>query len=194
MASRILGIDPGLTRCGVGVIEAGASRSVKFVSVDTLVTDASMELSQRIGLIGNQIDALIRDSKPQSIAIERVFSQQNLRSVMGVAQISGVVLMLAHNHQIPVYLHTPSEVKAAVTGSGRANKNQVGVMVAKILGLLEVPKPADSADSLAIAICHAWKSVGASTGSPTSYTPAQRAWQEAVRSSERAGIPSKRGS
>jgi len=188
MPTRVLGVDPGLTRCGVGVIEVGASRSVSLISVDTIRSEASSELVDRIGFIGNEIEALIKKSSPSAIAIERVFSQQNLRSVMGVAQISGVVLMLAHKHGIPVYMHTPSEVKAAVTGSGRANKNQVGNMVAKILGLTEVPKPADAADSLAIAICHAWKSAGGTLQSSKELTPAQKAWQAA----EQAATASKR--
>lgn len=188
MATRVLGVDPGLTRCGVGVIEIGASRRVSMVSVDTYRTDATMELATRIGTIGSQIEELILETKPNAIAIERVFSQQNLRSVMGVAQISGVVMMLAHKHQIPVYMHTPSEVKAAVTGSGRANKSQVGNMVAKILGLTEMPKPADAADSLAIAICHAWKSVGGAVPNSSEMTHAQKAWQAA----EQAATASKR--
>lgn len=179
MPIRVLGVDPGLTRCGVGVISVGTSRQVSLVSVDTIRTDASSELVDRIGLIGTAIEQLILTSKPDAIAIERVFSQQNLRSVMGVAQISGVVLMLAHKFSIPVFLHTPSEVKAAVTGSGRANKDQVGKMVANILGLDEIPKPADAADSLAIAICHAWKSAGGTVMGSTSMTKAQKAWQAA---------------
>ena len=188
MTTRVLGVDPGLTRCGVGVIEVLSSRRVQLISVDTFKTDSNMELAERIGTIGNQIEDLINSSNPQAIAIERVFSQQNLRSVMGVAQISGVVMMLAHKYSIPVFLHTPSEVKAAVTGSGRANKAQVGNMVAKILGLDEVPKPADAADSLAIAICHAWKSVGGTVSSASTMTKAQRVWQEA----EQAATASKR--
>ncbi len=188
MTTRVLGVDPGLTRCGVGVIEIGTSRKVKMISVDTYRTDANMELAARIGTLGNRIESLIELTKPQAIAIERVFSQQNLRSVMGVAQISGVVMMLAHKHNIPVYMHTPSEVKAAVTGSGRANKAQVGNMVARILGLDEIPKPADAADSLAIAICHAWKSAGGLLPSSEALTPAQKAWQAA----EHAATASKR--
>jgi crossover junction endodeoxyribonuclease RuvC len=179
MGTRVLGIDPGLTRCGAGVIELGQSRKVKMISVDTFQTAAGSELVDRIGYIGSQLEQLILSSKPNAIAIERVFSQQNLRSVMGVAQISGVVLMLAHKHGIPVFMHTPSEVKAAVTGSGRANKAQVGLMVSKILGLKEIPKPADAADSLAIAICHAWRSAGGTVVGSAELTPAQKAWQNA---------------
>ena len=188
MATRILGIDPGLTRCGVGVIEAASSRRVSMVMVDTIRTDAETELVDRIGFIGVAIDQLIQKTRPSAIAIERVFSQQNLRSVMGVAQVSGVVFMLAHKYGIPVYLHTPSEVKAAVTGSGRANKEQVGKMVANILGLDEVPKPADAADSLAIAICHAWRSAAGTVSDSKSLTPAQKVWQAA----EQAATASKR--
>ena len=185
---RILGIDPGLTRCGVGVIELGASRKVSLISVDTFTSSADSELSERVGSIGVRIQQLIADAKPEAIALERVFSQQNVRSVMGTAQISGVVLMLAHQADIPVYLHTPTEVKLAVTGSGRSAKAQVGAMVAKILGLEEVPKPADAADSLAIAICHAWRAAGSTVSGAGEMTAAQRAWHAA----ERAASASKR--
>ena len=118
------------------------------------------------------------------IALERVFAQANLRSVMGVAQISGVVLYLASKHGIPIEMHTPSEVKSAVTGSGRAAKPQIGIAVSKILGLNEIPKPADSADALAIAICNAWKSPSpaSSSGSPTK---AQQQWLSAQTASKR---------
>jgi crossover junction endodeoxyribonuclease RuvC len=186
MSNRILGVDPGLTRCGLGVIEVGSSRNVSLVTVETIRTDAGSELVDRIGHIGEQIERVILKAKPKAIAIERVFSQQNLRSVMGVAQVSGVVLMLAHKHKIPVFLHTPSEVKAAVTGSGRAGKNQVGTMVAKILGLEQIPKPADAADSLAIAICHAWRSAGGTMQASKAMTPAQKAWQTAEQAATAA--------
>jgi crossover junction endodeoxyribonuclease RuvC len=128
---------------------------------------------------------LIDASKPESIAIERVYADSNVSTVMGTAQISGVVMYLAHIRGIPVTLHTPTEVKAAVTGSGRAGKDQVGKMVASILGLKEVPKPADAADSLAIAICHAWRALAMGTGTPSdSITPAQKAWREAEIASQ----------
>jgi len=188
MPTRVLGIDPGLTRCGVGLIELGQSRAVSLVTVETIKTSASAELAKRIGEIGRRLEYIIETCNPQAIAIERVFSQQNLRSVMGVAQISGVVLFIADKHSIPVYMHTPSEVKAAVTGSGRAKKEQVGLMVAKILGLSEVPKPADAADSLAIAICHAWKSAAGTILKSEALTSAQKSWQEA----EQAATASKR--
>lgn len=179
MTTRILGIDPGLTRCGIGLIELGASRKVSLVHVDTLRSDQDEELSARVGKIGLEIERLIELHKPDVIAIERVFSQQNLSTVMGTAQISGAVLMLAHKHSVPMVMYTPTQVKAAVTGSGRAAKDQVGFMVAKILGLKEIPKPADAADSLAIAICHAWRAPAASES--TNLTSAQKAWLAAER-------------
>lgn len=184
----ILGVDPGLTRCGIGVVEQGSGRSVRLVAVDTLRSDASTELAQRIGSIARGLESAIVQYKPASIALERVFAQANLRTVMGTAQISGVLLALADKYQIPIALHTPSEVKAAVTGNGRANKEQVGRMVAAILGLSEVPKPADAADALAIAITHAWRlgiAAGAETGSTvTSTTKAQEQWRAAISASK----------
>lgn len=182
MTTRILGIDPGLTRCGIGLIELGSSRKVSLIEVDTYRSVPSEDLTVRVGRIGLQIEALIQSHKPQVIAIERVFSQQNVSTVMGTAQISGAVLMLAHKHEIPVVMYTPTQVKAAVTGSGRAAKNQVGFMVAKILGLAEIPQPADAADSLAIAICHAWRSPAASES--TNLTKAQKAWLAAERAAK----------
>ena len=178
---RILGIDPGLTRCGVGVIDLGASRKVSLVEVDVFRSDPGLALEARIGLIGEDLEQLIERVRPDSIALERVYADVNVRSVMGTAQISGVALFLANKHGNPIYLHTPTEVKAAVTGSGRAAKAQVGNMVAKILGLSEVPRPADAADSLAIAICHAWRGSGAALPNSEALTDAQQKWHAAVR-------------
>lgn len=176
--TRILGIDPGLTRCGIGVIELSNSRKVSLVEVLVLLSAKEAELDARIGSIGEALEALIRKYRPDVIAIERVFSQQNLSSVMGTAQISGVAIFLAAKHSIPIAMHTPTEVKAAVTGSGRASKAQVGLMVASMLGLREVPKPADAADALAIAICQGFR--GGNTSN--SYTKAQLKWHEAAKS------------
>jgi crossover junction endodeoxyribonuclease RuvC len=184
MSGVILGVDPGLTRCGVAVLTAKSSRQIELLHVDTLKTSADVELSMRLGLIGDGIESLIKKYRPAQIAIERVFAQSNVRSVMGVAQISGVVLYLARKYDIPVQMHTPSEVKAAVTGSGRAQKAQIGSAVAKILGLSEAPKPADSADAIAIAICNAWKNASPGVGSKAS-TPAQSAWLAAERVASR---------
>jgi crossover junction endodeoxyribonuclease RuvC len=173
---RVLGVDPGLTRCGFGVIESKSSRSVEFVDVGVVRSEPSLPLHERLLIIRNELAAVIDRTKPDVVAIERVFAQHNVRSVMGTAQVAGITLVLAAERGIAVALHTPSEVKAAVTGYGRADKNQVTVMVAKILGLTELPKPADAADALALAICHAWKG---SVVSETE-TPAQRAWRTAL--------------
>jgi crossover junction endodeoxyribonuclease RuvC len=185
----ILGVDPGLTRCGVGVIEQGVGRALKPLAVSTITSSPLTPLAERIGTIAQALEQVIEQFRPDSIALERVFAQANLRSVMGTAQISGVLLALAHKHSIPISLHTPTEVKAAVTGNGRANKDQVGKMVATILALKEVPKPADSADALAIAITHAWRvgvAAGPETGSsaPTA-TKAQEQWRAALVASKK---------
>lgn len=178
-----MAIDPGLTRCGVAVIDVAANRKVSFVAVETLRTKPDTDLSQRILELASALEKFLDFHQPDLIAIERVFSQQNLRTVMGTAQISGVAMLLAARRSIPVQMHTPTEVKAAVTGSGRAAKQQVGAMVAKILGLDEIPKPADSADALAIAITAGWRSSTAiAVGDQT---PAQLAWQSAEVASKK---------
>jgi crossover junction endodeoxyribonuclease RuvC len=184
MAQVILGVDPGLTRCGVAVLKASASRKIELVYVDTIKTSSDAELSERLMMIADQVEELIAKYKPTQIAIERVFAQANVRSVMGVAQMSGVVLYLARKHGVPVQMHTPSEVKAAVTGSGRAAKAQIGSAVAKILALPSIPKPADSADAIAIAICNAWKNSAVTTTGKTP-TSAQSAWLAAERVASR---------
>jgi crossover junction endodeoxyribonuclease RuvC len=162
----------------VGVIELSKGRKVSLVEVRVLVSPKEEQLDARIGAIGKELETLLRKHRPDVIAIERVFSQQNLSSVMGTAQISGVAIFLANKYSIPIAMHTPTEVKAAVTGSGRAGKSQVGQMVAQLLGLKEVPKPADAADALAIAICQGFRGVNTSA----SYTKAQLKWNEAAKS------------
>lgn len=164
------------------MIDSSKSRSVKFVHVDTFRTDTSLEPGERINLIADQLNSVIDKYQPKMIALERVFAQANLRTVMGVAQISGVVLLIANQRGIPVQLHTPSEVKAAVTGNGRANKQQVGFMVAKLLRLSEIPKPADSADALAIAITASWRPQATSSAP---LTKAQEAWRKAERATRK---------
>jgi crossover junction endodeoxyribonuclease RuvC len=194
---RVLGIDPGLTRCGVGVVDVTAARTATLVHYGVIRTAPEMPLEQRLLLIGQGIAALIEEHRPQSLALERVFAQNNLRTVMGTAQASGVALHMAAASGLSVGLHTPSEVKAAVTGYGAADKAQVALMVTKILGLDEVPRPADAADALALAICHAWRggmpggalAPGASTSATSAprapagpLTPAQLAWRNAEKS------------
>jgi crossover junction endodeoxyribonuclease RuvC len=154
---RVLGIDPGLTRCGVGIIESAPARSVSLLHVDVLRTPSDMPLEKRLKTIHFELSDLINRFQPDAIAIERVFAQANVRTVMGTAQVSGIGLLLASQMDIAVQTYTPSEVKAAVSGNGRADKNQVTSMVMRILKLEIAPKPADAADALAIAICHAWR-------------------------------------
>ncbi|MDA2980580.1 MAG: crossover junction endodeoxyribonuclease RuvC [Actinomycetota bacterium] len=176
----ILGIDPGLTRLGVGVISHGPGRTVKLVHVDVYTTPPGDDPAARIGALSRRLETVLDEYRPDVVALERVFAQHNVRTVMGTAQISGVVLALAHARAIPVSLRTPSEVKAAVTGHGRASKAQVGSLVQAILGLDEIPKPADAADALALAITEAWRGVAPGSGSAKeTLTPAQQAWREA---------------
>lgn len=188
---RVLGIDPGLTRCGVGVVEVASNRRASLVSVEVVRTDPGTALEYRLLTIGDRIAALLDEHRPDAMAIERVFAQQNVRTVMGVAQISGIALHAAAARRLPVGLHTPTEVKAAITGYGAAEKLQVQNMVAKVLGLSEIPRPADAADALAIAICHAWQTGGTSAGAgggAAVLTPAQRAWRDAEKKSKAAGV------
>ena len=154
---RVLAIDPGLTRCGIGVIE---STSMSLVAVGVLKSSAVDSIEQRLMEIDSQIREWISIHNPDVIAIERVFSQQNLRTVMGTAQVAGISLLAAAQSDIKVVMHTPSEVKAAVTGSGRAKKDQVAQMVQRILKLETIPKPVDATDALALAICHVWRGSG----------------------------------
>ena len=182
---RVLGIDPGLTRCGVGIVDVSPTRKATLVDVTVIRTPPELALEQRLLIVGNEIARLLDEYQPGSVAIERVFAQHNVRTVMGVAQISGVALHLAAARGLTVGLHTPSEVKAAITGYGSANKKQVATMVARVLGLAELPKPADASDALAIAICHAWKGAPIAAGA-TTLTPAQEAWHAAERNAAKS--------
>ncbi len=160
---RVLGVDPGLTRCGIGVVETGAgknSRTLALIDCGVIRTDKDESLEQRLLLLDREIKKWIEKSKPDVIAVERVFSQLNVKTAMATGQAAGVVLVAAASSGIPIALHTPSEVKAAVTGSGRADKKQVANMVVKILGLKTIPSPVDTTDALALAICHHWRGVG----------------------------------
>jgi len=154
---RVLGVDPGLTRCGLGVVDGGAGRSVECVAVDVVRTPADAPVAERLLTVGAVVERWIGVHQPDVVAIERVFSQHNVRTVMGTAQASGVVALLAARAGLPVAFHTPSEVKASVTGAGRADKHQITTMVTRLLGLAEAPRPADAADALALAICHCWR-------------------------------------
>ncbi|WP_261557688.1 crossover junction endodeoxyribonuclease RuvC [Frankia tisae] len=154
---RVLGVDPGLTRCGLGVVDGAPGSRVRLVEAGVVRTPAGAEVADRLRAVADGIDAWLDRTCPEAVAVERVFSQANVRTVMGTAQAGAVAIMLAARRDLPVALYTPSEVKAAVTGSGRADKAQVGFMVTRLLGLTEVPRPADAADALALALCHLWR-------------------------------------
>lgn len=152
-----MGVDPGLTRCGLSVIESGRGRQVIALDVDVVRTPSHELLHRRLLALSDTVEHWMDTHKPDVLAIERVFSQQNVSTVMGTAQAGGVIAVAAARRGIDVYFHTPSEVKAAVTGNGNANKAQVTAMVTKILALQTKPTPADAADALALAICHCWR-------------------------------------
>ena len=154
---RVLGVDPGMTRCGLGVIEGVPGRSLALVHVEVVRTAAADEVGRRLVVQADAVAAAIARFRPDAVAVERVFSQQNVRTVMGTAQVAGLAIVAATRAGVPVALHTPSEVKAAVTGSGAADKSQVGAMVTRLLRLERTPRPADAADALALAICHLWR-------------------------------------
>ena len=154
---RVLGVDPGLTRCGIGVVDGMPGRRLVMVRADVVRTPADAEISARLLAVERGIEEWLTAWQPDAVAVERVFSQHNVRTVMGTAQAAGVAIVCAARRGIPVALHTPSEVKAAVTGNGRADKAQVTMMVTRLLRLADAPRPADAADALALAICHIWR-------------------------------------
>ena len=154
---RVLGIDPGLTRCGLGVVEGALGRPLRLVDVGVLRTASDLPVPQRLMQIEQGIEAWLERHRPDAVAVERVFARSDVSTVMGTAQASGLALVAAARRGLPVALHTPSEVKAAVSGNGRADKAQVGAMITRLLRLPEAPKPADAADALALAITHIWR-------------------------------------
>lgn len=176
-----------------------ARRQVSLVEVDVVRTPPSQTPELRLLTIAEALDDWIARLGPTSVSIERVFAQDNLRSVIGVAQVMGVVMVAGARANLEVAQHTPSEAKAAVTGSGTADKAQVQAMVQRILRLPTPPKPADAADALAQAICHAWRGGGTgidggsemvSAGGSiraSARTPAQRQWAEAQAAARRSG-------
>lgn len=189
---RIIGIDPGLTRCGIGVITFTPPRAVEFEHVEVIRSSAELEMPERLRVLGASLERLFEKADYDAVAIERIFAGENRPSVMGVAHISGIAMYLAAKRGIPVTLYTPNEVKAQVTGYGAADKAQMTTMVTKLLRLGSPPKPADAADALALAITHAWAmknpaqhANGRGKGSENALTPAQQQWLAAERQSKR---------
>jgi crossover junction endodeoxyribonuclease RuvC len=154
---RVLGVDPGLTRCGLGVVDGEPGRSLRLVGTDVIRTPAGDDIAARLLALEVVLEEWLSMHKPDAVAVERVFSQHNVRTVMGTAQAGAVAITCAARRGVPVAMHTPSEVKAAVTGTGRAGKRQVTEMVSRLLRLTDPPHPADCADALALAICHLWR-------------------------------------
>ena len=176
---RVLGVDPGLTRCGVGVVDGAPGRELHLVDVGVVRTPANTAVSARLLAVERALEVWLDRTQPDAVAVERVFSQQNVRTVMGTAQAAAVAMLVAARRGLPVALHTPSEVKAAVSGNGRADKDQVAAMVMRVLRLDAAPRPADASDALALAICHVWRG------------PAAARIEQAVaasRSAVRAGV------
>src|SRR5258707_2056539 len=154
---RVLGVDPGLTRCGIGVIEGDPGRALRLIATDVIRTPAEDNVGARLLALEVELDRWLAEYEPDAVAVERVFSQHNVRTVMGTAQAGAVAIVCAARRGMPVALHTPSEEKAAVTAGGRAGKPQVTEMVTRLLRLPDRPRPADCADALALAICHLWR-------------------------------------
>jgi crossover junction endodeoxyribonuclease RuvC len=155
--TRVLGVDPGLTRCGVGVVDGAPGRALTLVRFGVIRTSADDDIAARLLAIEAELESWLDACQPDAVAVERVFSQHNVRTVMGTAQAGAIAIACAARRGLPVALHTPSEVKAAVTGSGRAGKEQVTTMVTKLLRITDPPRPPDAADALALAICHLWR-------------------------------------
>jgi len=154
---RVLGVDPGLTRCGVGVVEGSPGRVCALVAYYVVHSDPEDDLPVRLLHLDRSLADLIAEHRPDSVAVERVFSHHNVRTVMGTAQAGAVAVLGAARAGLPVQMYTPSEVKAAVTGSGQADKAQVTAMVTRLLRMSAPPRPADAADALALSICHVWR-------------------------------------
>ncbi|STC96290.1 Holliday junction resolvase [Corynebacterium renale] len=154
---RVMGIDPGLTRCGLSVVLAGRGRAVLPVSVGVVRTPADAPLTERLLRLSVAVNEWMDDYAPDVVAIERVFERSNVSTVMNTAHAVGVLILAAAQRGIDVHMYTPSEVKKAISGNGRADKKQMTNMITRILGLTEPPKPADAADALALAVCHCWR-------------------------------------
>jgi crossover junction endodeoxyribonuclease RuvC len=178
-------VDPGLTRCGVGVVDVARDRSATLVHVGVVRSEPGLPIERRLAVIAAGLRTVLDEHRPHVVAVERVFAQQNRNTVMGTAQASGIALLLAAERGLVAATHTPTEVKAAITGYGAADKRQVQTMVARILRLEELPKPADAADALALALCHAWRAGASAPAGTATLTPAQQRWADAERLARR---------
>jgi crossover junction endodeoxyribonuclease RuvC len=150
----VLGIDPGLSRCGYGLVTRGKDSSLRARAAGVLETDPHMELAQRLLVLHTELQSLLDDLRPETVVVERVFFQVNAKTAMSVGQASGLALLAAVAAGCEVAQYTSNEVKQALVGYGAANKEQVQRMVAQVLGLGAVDGPPDVADALALAVCH----------------------------------------
>jgi len=153
----VLAVDPGLTRCGFAVVDGGAGHRACLVIAGVIRTSPDQDAALRLLAVHDGLSALLGEHLPEVVAVERVFSQHNVRTVMATAQVAGIALLVAAQAGRQVAMHTPSEVKAAVTGTGSAGKREVQLAIARLLGLAEAPKPADASDAVALALCHLWR-------------------------------------
>lgn len=150
---RILGIDPGTGILGFGVIELNNSQQPSLIDAGVIRTPVKQPDSQRLLTIYQELTEIITATKPQVIAVEKLFFSQNVTTAMSVAQARGIVLLIGEQHQLELHEYTPQQIKQALTGYGRADKKQIQEMVRLVLGLKEVPKPDDCADAIAAALC-----------------------------------------
>lgn len=153
--TRVLGVDPGLTRCGIGVVDGG--RDVSCVGATAVRAPAGAAPAARLLAVADTVDEWLDLHRPDAVAIQRVSGQRGVATAMDTALAGGVVALAAARRGLPVGFHAQSEVKAAVTGSGRAGKAQVVAMVTRLLSLEQAPVSADAAGALALAICHLWR-------------------------------------
>lgn len=150
----VIGIDPGLSRCGYAVLSVGAHRRSTAVAIGVMTTPVDMATPQRLAVLQRDVRELMDDYPPHSVAVERVLFQVNVGTAMSVGQASGIVMAEAASRGCDVTEYSPNQVKEAVAGYGSADKAQVEEMVRRLLGLSAVLKPADAADAAAVALCH----------------------------------------
>ena len=150
----VLGIDPGLSRCGYAVVRPLPRSKAEAVAIGVIRTPPGAELPARLAELQRELRALLDEFRPAVVSVERLFFQNNARTAVGVAQASGLALAEAAAREIPVAQYSPSAVKSVVAGDGRADKIQVQTMVQMLLGLPSPPKPVDAADAAALALCH----------------------------------------
>jgi len=150
----VLGVDPGLSRCGYGVVARERGGALVARAYGVVRTDPQHELPARLVDLERELAQLVADHGPSAVAVERVLFQTNVRTAMSVGQASGLALLVAARVGVPVAQYSPNEVKLTVTGDGAADKIQVQTMVTRLLGLASIPKPPDAADALGLALCH----------------------------------------